>query len=229
MGTDSIGTLKEKPLHAALKRWYARPGDLIEAPVDGCIIDIVRGRQLIEIQTGSFAKIKGKLTRLVQTHPVRLVCPVASDKWIVKLAQDGCGILSRRKSPKHGSYEHVFHSLVSFPGLPSDPNLSVEVLLIQEDELRRYEEGLAWRRRGWVTQERRLIEVRDRRLFRTAADFAALLPANLPTPFTTADLASAMARPRRLAQRMAYCLREMGVLEPTGKRGNNLLYLRAEQ
>ncbi len=51
-----IGTLNEKPLHAALKRWYGREGDRFEVRVDGFFIDIVRPRPgrpdlLVEIQT----------------------------------------------------------------------------------------------------------------------------------------------------------------------------------
>ena len=45
-----IGTLNEKPLHAGLKEWVARPGDAFEQPVDGYVIDIVRDDLLIEIQ-----------------------------------------------------------------------------------------------------------------------------------------------------------------------------------
>src|SRR5262245_62323945 len=30
-----IGLLNEKPLHAALKAWYAQPGDQFEVPLDG--------------------------------------------------------------------------------------------------------------------------------------------------------------------------------------------------
>jgi len=37
-----VGTLGEKPLHAALKRWYAEDGDHVEEPVDGFVIDLVR-------------------------------------------------------------------------------------------------------------------------------------------------------------------------------------------
>jgi hypothetical protein len=54
----------------------------------------------------------------------------------------------------------------------------------------------------------------------------ALLPAALPDPFSVSDLASASAQPRRLAQKMAYCLREMGAIEAVGKRGNAILYSR---
>lgn len=49
--SKSIGLLNENPLHAALKKWYARPGDQLEVSVDGFVIDVVQGNLLIEIQT----------------------------------------------------------------------------------------------------------------------------------------------------------------------------------
>lgn len=223
----TISTFNEKPLHAALKEWYTRPGDQLEVPVGGFIADIVRGDLLIEIQTASFASIKRKLLELTAHHPVRLVYPIARQKWIVKLAEDGHSQLSRRKSPKRGMVEDVFAELVSFPTLLASPNFSLEVLLIHEEEVRRHDPRRAWRRRGWVTHERRLLEVVDRQHFETPADLADLLPPNLPEPFTTSDLAASLPRPRRLAQRMAYCLREMQVIDPVGKQGNTILYVRA--
>ena len=219
-----IGTLNEKPLHAALKQWYAQPGDRFEAPVDGYVIDLVRGELLIEIQTASFAALKRKLADLVTRHPVRLVYPVAQERWLLKLAPDGHSHLGRRKSPQRRSLMHLFEELVSFPQLLSSPNFSLHVLLIQEEQVRRYDSKRAWRRKGWVTHERRLLQVVDNRLFETPADMAALLPAGLAEPFTTSDLAAAIAKPRWLAQKMAYCLRKMGVITAIGKRGNAILY-----
>ena len=93
--------------------------------------------------------------------------------------------------------------------------------------MRRYDGSRVWRRKGWVLQERRLLQVVGGRLFETPADLGALLPAALPEPFSTADLAAASAHPRRLAQKMAYCLREMGAIKAVGKRGNAILYTRA--
>ena len=222
-----IGTLNEKPLHAALKEWYAQPDDRFEVSVDGFVVDIVRGDLLVEVQTGSFSGIKHKLAVLAARHPVRLVYPVAREKWIVKLAGDGHSQLGRRKSPKRGAVEHVFKELVSFPQLLSAPNFSLDVLLIQEEEVRRYDGKRGWRRGGWVTHERRLLEVVGHRLFETPADMRALLPTALAEPFTTAELAAAIVKPRWLAQKMAYCLREMGAIAPVGKRGNAILYARA--
>jgi hypothetical protein len=222
----TISTFNEKPLHAALKEWYTRPGDQLEVPVGGFIADIVRGDLLIEIQTASFASIKRKLLELTTHHPVRLVYPIARQKWIVKLAEDGHSQFSRRKSPKRGMVEDVFAELVSFPTLLASSNFSLEVLLIQEEEVRRHDPVRRWRRKGWVTHERRLLEVLERRRFETPADLANLLPPTLPEPFTTSDLAASLPRPRRLAQRMAYCLREMQVIDPVGKQGNAILYVR---
>lgn len=221
-----VGTLGEKPLHAALKRWLAEPGDLVEQPVDGFVVDLVRDDVLIEVQTRGFATMKRKLGALLDGHVIRLVHPVAVEKQIVKL-DDAGEELSRRRSPRRGSAVDVFAELVSFPELVEHPGLTVEVVLVREEELRRHDGDKAWRRRGWVVEERRLLEVVDHLVLDTPAALAALLPSELPARFTTADLADALGRRRRLAQQMAYCLRRLGVVEMIDKEGNAIVYRRA--
>ena len=219
-----IGLLNEKPLHASLKEWYAQPGDQFEVAVDGFVIDIVRDDLLLEIQTGSFSSMKSKLTRLLPTHRMRLIYPIPQEKWIVKLATSDSGESTRRKSPKRGRVEDLFAQVVSFPQLLTNDNFALEVLLIREEEVRRYDAKRNWRRRGWGTEERRLLNVVDRKVFDKPADRRGLLPRKLETPFTTADLAEATGIGRSLAQKMAYCLRYMQVIELTGKLGRANLY-----
>lgn len=222
--SPTIGMLHEAPLHAALKAWYAGPGDQIEARLGRYVIDIIRADGLlVEIQTRSFASIRTKMRRLVAERPLRLVYPVAAEKWIVRLAGGGSQPL-RRKSPRRGTAADVFAELVSFPDLLTLPTFSLEVLLIREEEVRRHERGRAWRRGGWVTDHRHLLEVVGRRLFQSPAEMAALLPPGLPEPFIAADLARQGALTRRLAGQMVYCLREMGAIAVVGKRGNAFLY-----
>ncbi len=223
MISSGIGELNEQPLHAALKARYARPGDRLEVAVDGYVIDVVRDDLLIEIQTGNFSSIKGKLTHLVARHPVRLVYPVAYEKWLLKRPRDGAGPRTRRKSPKRGSVLEVFEELVSFPELLCEPHFSLDVVLTQEEELR-YHDVTRWRRHGWVIEERRLLGVVERHRFSTSTEMARLLPADLPDPFTTQDLAAALGRSRRLAQKMAYCLWKTAVLTRVGKQGRAFLY-----
>jgi hypothetical protein len=225
--SHTINTANEKPLHAALKEWYGEPGDQFEVSVDAFLVDIVRGKLLIEIQTQNFAAIKQKMTKLTLHHPVRLVYPIAQLKWIVRLADGGQHDLGRRKSPKRGAFEDVFGELVSFPRLLCNPNFTIEVLLIQEKEIRRHQASRGWRRKEWATQQRQLLNVVQRHVFETPADMSALIPSAMAEPFTTSELASAIGKPRSLAQQMAYCLREMGAILPVGKRGNAILYKRA--
>jgi hypothetical protein len=228
-----ISTLNEKSLHADLKAWYACPGDRLEVSVDGFLVDIVRPRRgkrdrdlLVEIQTRNFASIRRKLDTLSDRYPVRLVYPIPKEKWIVRLADDGEGRLGRRKSPKRWSVFDLFQELVFIPALLARRNFSLELLFIHEEEVRRYEEGRAWRRKGWVVHERRLIEVVENRLFKIPRNLGSLLPSELAEPFTTSDLAEAINEPRWLAQKVAYCLREMGTIQAVGKNGNAILYRR---
>lgn len=223
---SGIGTLNEKPLHEALKQWYAQAGDRFEAPVDGFVVDIVRGDLLIEIQTRNLAAIRRKLHKLVARHPVRLVYPIAGEKWIVKDAGGAAASPSRRRSPKRGGFVDVFEGLVSIPALLTHPNFSIELLLIQEEEVRRWDGARGWRRRGWITIERRLLNVLERRTLASAADAGAFFPPALEAAFTSGDLASALGVSRRLAQKMVYCWRLMGSVSAVGKRSRAVLYAR---
>ncbi len=224
MPSPNIGRLNEQPLHAALKARYARPGDSLEVPVDGFVIDVMRDSLLVEIQTGNFSSIKQKLRTLVCDHPVLLVYPIPYEKWLLKLSKEQGGVTKRRKSPKRGAVQEVFAELVSFPRLLAEPAFSLDVLLTQEEEVRRYVGPQAWRLHGWVVEERRLLDVVERHRFETPADLGALLPSDLPAPFTTADLAEALGQSRRLAQQMAYCLRKVEVITEVGRRGRSVLY-----
>jgi hypothetical protein len=224
---SAIGTLNEKSLHAALKQWYAEPGDLVEAPVDGFAVDIVRGDLLIEIQTRNLSSIRSKLKKLLKSHPIRLIYPIAQDKWIVRQSRNGRRTLGRRKSPKHGVIEFVFEELVNIAPLLAHSNFSLEAVFIQEEEVRRLGSARNWRRKGWGTYERRLLRVVNQRLFETPQDMLALIPVKLSEAFTSTDLAEAIGQPVWLAQKMTYCLRIMGALTISGKRGRSILYDRA--
>lgn len=225
--TSSIGTLNEKPLHAALKSWYAKVNDKFEVDVDGYVVDILRDDLVIEIQTKNFSTIRRKLANLSDRYPIRLVYPIPAEKWIIKVDKDENTQLSRRKSPKRGRFQDLFEELVSFPSFMMKPNFALEVLLIQEEEIRTHDPQRAWRRRGWVTQERRLLDVIEGRRFSNPKDLMTLFPQSIEGEFTTSDLATTLQISSRLAGKMAYCLREMKAILPVGKKGNAILYTRA--
>jgi len=219
-----IGTLRERPLHASLKRWYAEPGDQTEVAIDGYVIDLVRGDLLIEVQTRGLSSARHKVAALLaRGHRLRVISPIAVDTWIVKFDAHG-SVLSRRRSPRHGIASDVFAELVSVATLLADPRLEFDLVMVEMEERRFHAPDGPWRRKGWTVEERRLIEVRGTLPLRGVADLAALLPPGLPERFTTADLAMCLGRPRRTAQRMAYCLRLVDVIVADGKRRHDVEY-----
>lgn len=223
---NGINTLNEKPLHAALKAWYAAPDDRLEVRLDGYIIDLVHGDLLVEIQTGSFTALRRKLFKLTEQHTVRLVFPVPLEKWIITPPVESGGLPGQRKSPRRGRVEQVFKELVHLPVLLTHPNFSLEVLLIKEEEVRRPEGKKTRWNKGWVKVERRLLGVVERHVFETPADLARLLPASLDEIFTARELAKGARMPIRLAQQMLYCLRECEAIQLAGMRGQAYLYSR---
>ncbi len=215
---SDIGTLNERELHAQVKSWLAQPGDQFEVPIDRFVIDIVRGERLIEVQTGSFGRLRAKLSHFLPTHAVTIVYPISAERWIIKQGK-------RRKSPKRGTLHDIFEQLVALPTSLDDPNLSIELLLVQDEIEREYDPKRKYgRRRGWMITARRLLKVKDWVRIENSADLLLLLPKTLPTPFTTADLADHANIPRRRAQQMMYCLHKLALVHRIGKHKQAHLY-----
>jgi hypothetical protein len=220
---SSIGVMREGPLHSALKAILARPGDRLEVPVGRFVIDLVRANgELVEVQTGGFGPLGAKLDALLDVHRVRIVYPIAAQRRIVRVDEHG-EVVSIRASPKRGTAIEVFDKLVAFPSLLTHPNLTVEVMLLREDHIRAVRPETV-RRRTRDPGERRLRDVLGRVELRSAHDVLRALPPLPREPFSTRDLASMLGCSMLLAQRIAYCLRAIKIIEAAGKRGRTPLH-----
>ena len=225
---SGIGVMREGQLHAAVKAVLAQPGDRLEVPVGRFVIDVVRADgELVEVQTGGFGALGPKLDALLDEHRVRIVHPVAAERRIVRIDENG-EVLSARWSPKRATAVDVFDKLVTFPSLLTHPNLTIEVLLLREDHVRG-PRPLTSRGRTRDPGERRFIEVLDRVEFRNTDDVLKSLPALPAEPFSTRELASLLGCGLLLAQRTIYCLRTVNVLESAGKRGRTHLHQRSAE
>ena len=220
----AIGVMREGPLHAALKALLAEPGDRLEVPLGRFVIDLVRADgELVEVQTGSFGALGSKLDALLDEHRIRIVHPIAAERRIVRVDERGL-VLRARRSPKRATAGAVFVQLVAFPSLLTHPNLTLELLLLREDHVRRPQPVTA-RGRTRDPGERRLVEVLDRIALRTPADVLAALPALPREPFSTRELAACLGCNTVLARRTLYCLRSIGIVERAGRRGRAPLHV----
>ena len=215
--------MNQYSLHSAIKNWYSLPGDRFEVRVDDFIVDIVRETLLIEIQTRNFSAIKKKLTKLLENHKVRLVYPIPQQKWIVHVTESG-EIVRRRKSPKKGRLFDLFYELVRTPNLVKEENFSLEVLMIEEEEVRCNDGKGSWRRRGVSIKDRRLMNVNSKTFFKNEKDFLRFLPSDQTKPFTNKKLAKLSGVSINLARKITYCLRKMGAITTVGKKGKELIF-----
>ena len=224
-GASSSG--RESSLHSEIKRWYYLEGDKLEAKVDDFVVDIVRGNLLIEIQTANFSAIKPKLIRLLNEYKVRLVYPIPKAKWIVHKSAATGETSGRRRSPKRGRLSDLFSELIRIPSFFSKGNLSVEVLMIEEEEIWCNDGRGSWRRKGASIEDRKLIRVFEREVFENKSDFLKFLPKDLPDPFSNRNLAESLGIPVNQSRRMTYSLRKIGTITHVGKNKNQMLFTRA--
>jgi hypothetical protein len=211
--------MPERGLHAELKEWLRRPGDLVEGTVWGYRADIIRGDLLIEVQTGNFPQIRAKLAKLLKGYRVRLVHPVPERRWVIREVN---GKKQRRVYPRVGRVEEVFNELIYCPTLPLDPNFSLEVLLVHSEEA----QAVKWRgkrRTRYTVTERHLVKVVGSRVFEKPGDYLKLVP-DMHGAFTARQLSKATGLRITLARRMVYCLAKMGLIEEVGTVARAKLY-----
>lgn len=195
--------------------------------VDGYRIDAVRDGQLVEIQYGSLGAIREKIRDLLENHDVLVVKPLAARKYLVNKTKRGGRVKSARYSPTKQTFHNLFDDLVHFVNVFPHPRLTIEAILTEQEEHRVPAQKRRRRSKGYRVEDRKLTSLGKRLRLATLGDLLSMLSPQLPTPFTTADIAHTSEIPRWLAQKMAYCLRKTEAARTVGKRGNALLYCSA--
>lgn len=215
----------ETSLHQQLKRCYAADDSNVEVVVGRYRIDAIRDEELIEVQCASLSAIRAKCQNLLKRHQVRIVKPVIVRTRIAKIKKTGGQVVSRRLSPKRGSTLDVFEELIYFTRVFPHPNLTIEIPLIDVEQLR----APAKKRRRW----RKDYRVQDVRLETIGGHYELRQPADLfqlidwpsaPDHFNTADLANAIDRPRCFAQKVAYVLRQTGAINAVNRSRAGVVY-----
>ena len=218
-----IGSLGESSLHASLKELYANPGDLVEWEILGSVVDVFKHSEIVEIQTGSFGKLKSKLKKFLPMYPVRVVLPLALERYVVRVDKVGNEV-SRRRSPKKAKFEDLFSLIIHLgPGFVGG-SFVLEVVMVTDEVIWKDDGKGSWRRKGWSVADRRLLTVIGQREFHSKADYLTLLPSGLPCEFTVKQLALLGKMPNRLAGKMVYFLKQIQALENVGRDGRANLY-----
>ena len=214
----------ESSLHRQLKEKFGvTAGGQNEVRIGRYRVDAIdAGGRIVEVQAGKLGALRDKLGCLLQTREVLVVKPVPVIRRIVRRARPNGPDLSIRRSPKRGELLDVFEELVGLARAFPHPNLTIEVVGVAIDEVR------VPRRSREQVVDRRLAAMGESITLREAADLWHLLPAGLGLdgPLTTLDLAYRLNRPVEFAQRVAYCLRHAGAVQPRGIDRRRRVYAR---
>ncbi len=219
-----IGMQKEKTLHAVLKNYEEPDEDHQEIPIGNYIADIYGPYGIVEIQTANFDKMREKLSAFLPEYRVRIVYPIPSQKWITWIDPDTGELKKRNKSPRKGTFYHAFRELYRIRPYLADPNLSIELLLIDMEEYRLQDGWSTDRKRGSHRYDRIPLKISDEMLLTQPRDYLQLVPYDLEEPFTAAQFAKKVGFKKKGFSTVLQILTEMGVTERVGKKGNAYLY-----
>jgi hypothetical protein len=216
----------ETTLHRQLKSLYALPGGQTEKTVGRYRIDVAEAGRLIEIQHSSLSGIRQKVAHLVAEHHVLVVKPLIQRKRIVRLSRKGGQVVSRRWSPKQGSFADVLDELMYFREVFPHSNLRIDVPLVDIEEWRYQGQGRRQRSRkdDYQLQDQLLLSVNETLTIASPTDLWQLVDMPQKTNFTTLDLTRVWNVPRWQAQKIAYTLQHCQAIKRVGKQGNSFVY-----
>jgi hypothetical protein len=115
------------------------------------------------------------------------------------------------------------------PQMIGEKNFSLEVLFIDEEEVRCDDGKGSWRRRGVSIKERRLLQVNSRILLQNKTDYLKLLPDTLNQVFTNRELAKLAEISVGTARQLTYCLRKSKIIRVAEKNGRELRFQKIEE
>lgn len=224
-----IGTLQEKTVHAILKDYYAPDKDMQEIRVGGYVADIYTGREIIEIQTSNFNKLRDKLDSFLPEYPVTLVYPVPQIKYLIWIDEETGECSKPRKSNVKGSVYRAFYELYKIKPYLSDKNLHLCFPLLELEEYRLLNGWSRDRKKGSRRYDRipraLLGEVR----LDGVKDYALLIPAGLSEPFTVQEFGKAVKERRETAAKVLHILHYLHIIERCENRGKAYTYRIAER
>jgi len=221
---NGIGTLSEKTLHAVLKLYFEPDEARHEIPMGCFVADIAREDGIIEIQTRSFDKLRKKLEAFLAVSPITVVYPVPHTKWLLWMNPDTGEITRKRKSPKTGVPQEIFHELYKIKPLLTHPNLNLCIVLIDMEEIRYLNGWSKDKKKGSSRCDRIPVALHDEIYMTGPSDYQKLMPETLAEQFTAKDFQKAVGLSLNRAQTGLNVLYAVGAVRRVGKQGNAYLY-----
>lgn len=225
-GLNGIGTLGEKTVHSVLKSYLSPDSINHEIKVGGFVADICTGKEIIEIQTRSFDKLRRKLTAFLDFAPVTIVYPIPNIKQIRWVNPQTGEISPPRKSPKPGTPYSIFPELYKIKSFLVNPKLQLKIVMINLEEYRLLDGWSEDKKKGCTRSDRIPTELVEEILISGPEEYDILIPPSLGDHFTSRDYKKASGLSLKQAQTALHVLHYVNAVERTGKEGKAYIYRR---
>ncbi|MDD4369073.1 MAG: hypothetical protein PHP39_09090 [Oscillospiraceae bacterium] len=224
-GYQGIGRLGEKTLHRIIKYYLEPDFSCHERACGPFYADILNDRdELYEIQTRDFSRLRDKLKTWLPDRTVTIVYPIAFIKricWIDPL--DGT-ISQARKSPKQGRWWDVLPELYQIRPYLAHPNFRLNLIGLDLIEYRHKDGWAKNGKRGSSRYDRVPQNIMAELSLAQTADYKALLPQSLPSPFTAKTFRQQTRLSAYQSSLSLAVLRDLRVIRLVGKEGRAYLY-----
>lgn len=237
---DGIGTLGEKQMHAAIKRFICPDEECHEILIDGSegfipsndetegktkkrrfVADILNNNTIYEIQTGSFSPLKNKIQWILDntSYNIVVIHPIAETKWVSYINKTSGRIENRKKSPRKGKFTDVANDLYFLRDFMKSPRFSLVLLMMEAEEYRKNVASEKARRPRYRKYEMIPISLLRTYIFKSVEDYKIFIPDGLGEPFTVKEYSSKSKICGKDAYSIVRTLCHIGLLEECGKKG----------
>lgn len=236
-----IGTLREKRLHAVVKRYLCEDistheiplQDLVSldsAPQTKMVADVLVGNMIYEVQTGSFYPLKKKLEWYLEhtDFHITVVHPMVGIKYLSWIDPASGQVAERNKLSRKGRVKDIAGELYWLSDFIGHPRFSLRLLLLEIEEYRILN--------GYGKEKKNRAEKYERFPVSLLGDVALCEPEDyafyfLPhdmgtTPFTAAEYSKASGIRGKAAYAMLHLMVQLGILKEGEKRGRSMTFLR---
>ncbi len=235
---EGIGTLSEKQMHAAIKRFICPDGSCHEIPLDTgeragetdeCgkkikrrkfVADILKNGNVYEIQTGALPPLTEKIKWILENtnHNVTVIHPIAETKWVNVLNKQN-DIEKRYRSPLKGKLNDIAPELYAIKDFVNSPRFSLVILFMEAEQYIKAAAKKGRSRPRYKKYELIPVNLLRAHVFRNLDDYKIFIPDSIDGEFTVKTFSSLSKIRGRDAYVAVYSLCDLGLIEECGKIG----------
>ncbi len=235
-----IGTLGEKQMHAAIKRFICPDTSYHEVMLDSgqapngseqkikkrrFVADILNDGNVYEIQTGSLLPLHDKIEWILKNTDfnVTVIHPIAELKR-VNILNENNDIERSYRSPKKEKISDIAPEIYAIKDFIPSPRFSLVLLSMEAEQYIKSQISKKGARPRYKKYELIPINLLSATVFSSLEDYKLLIPEALPEEFTVKQFSKASGIRGKNAYSAVHSLCDIGLLARCGKLGRAASY-----